>query len=222
MTEPVSQPAPPAPANMHPIRLVVADDLKRSRLSVFFRLLLAYPQFWWVAIWGFAASFALVAQWFYLLFTGHPAHGLHRFLSRYQRQYAHALAYFHLLANPYPHFSGLAGDYPVDLEIDGPAPQARWKTLLRIILVIPAYVLAYIFQYLGLIVSVLMWIVAVIMGRVPRGLRDFSAYLLRYQLQTFAYLFLLTDRYPALSTPDPKGPVEVVPPPRPTLTGEYV
>ena len=31
----------------------------------------------------------------------------------------------------------------------------------------------------------------------------------------------LTDRYPALSTPDPKGPVEVVPP-KETLTGNYV
>lgn len=222
MTEEATPPAPVERMNMHPIRLVVADDLKRSRLSVFFRFLLAYPQLWWVAIWGIAALFAVVGQWFYLLFTGRPAEGLHRFLSRYQRQYAHVLAYFNLLANPYPHFSGLAGDYPVDLEIDGPAPQARWKTLLRIILVIPAYVLSYIFQYLGLIVSVLMWIVGVIMGRVPRGLRDFNAYLVRYQLQTSAYLLLLTDRYPALSTPSPKGPVQVVPPPRPTLTGEYV
>ena len=91
----------------------------------------------------------------------------------------------------------------------------------RIILVIPAYFLTYIFNYLGEIVAILNWIVGLIMGRVPRGLRDFGAYMLRFQMQTSAYLFLLTDRYPALSTPEPKGPVEVIPPHTP-LTGNYV
>jgi hypothetical protein len=36
-------------------------------------------------------------------------------------------------------------------------------------------------------------------GRSPRGFRDLSAYCLRYQAQTYAYLLLLTDRYPTLA-----------------------
>lgn len=223
MTEPVAQPpAAPQPMNQHPIRLVVADDLKRSRLTSFFRIFLAYPQIWWLAVWGFAVVFALIGQWFYLLVKGYPAQRLHGFLSRYVRQYTVVMSYYRLLANPYPHFNGVAGDYVNDVEIDPPAPQARWKTLLRIILVIPAYVLAYIFQYLGAIVAVLCWLISVIMGRVPKGLRDFGTFMLRYETQTWGYLLLLTDHYPALSTPEPKGPVEIVPPPRPTLTGTYV
>jgi hypothetical protein len=31
-------------------------------------------------------------------------------------------------------------------------------------------------------------------------MRDLSAYALRYQAQTFAYLLLLTDRYPTLAS----------------------
>ena len=31
----------------HPVRLVLADDLRRSRLTVCFRLLLALPHFVW-------------------------------------------------------------------------------------------------------------------------------------------------------------------------------
>ena len=40
---------PPPP---HPIRLAVYDDLKRSRLTVFFRLLLLIPHFVWQYVWG--------------------------------------------------------------------------------------------------------------------------------------------------------------------------
>ena len=48
----------------HPVRLVVTDDLRRSRLTVFFRLLLAIPHFIWLSLWGIAAEIALVIAWF--------------------------------------------------------------------------------------------------------------------------------------------------------------
>ena len=38
-----------------PIRIVVTDDLERSRVTVFFRLLLAIPHLVVVALWGIAA-----------------------------------------------------------------------------------------------------------------------------------------------------------------------
>jgi hypothetical protein len=85
------------------------------------------------------------------------------------------------------------------LAIAPPAPQARWKTLLRIVLVIPAYVFAYVLGYVLSIVAFLGLFYALAMGRYPRGFRDFSAYCLRFQAQTFAYLFLLTDKYPMLA-----------------------
>jgi hypothetical protein len=33
----------------------------------------------------------------------------------------------------------------------------------------------------------------------PQGMRDVSAWMLRYELQTYAYLLLLTGRYPSLA-----------------------
>jgi Domain of unknown function (DUF4389) len=225
MSEVEAQPQPVAGQafNQHPIRLVVADDLRRSRLTVLFRILLAIPHMIWVALWGIAAALVGLVQWVILLVLGRPNGRLWGFSARYLRYVGHVNAYLLILANPYPHFAGLPGDYPVDLQIDGPSPQARWKTLLRPILAIPAYIVSYIFNYLGQILSFVMWLVAVFTGRVPLGLRDFAAYLLRYQMQMSAYLYLLTDAYPALSTPEPKGPVEVVPPRvGPTLTGNYV
>jgi hypothetical protein len=37
--------------NEHPIHLLLSDDLKRSRLTVFFRLLLALPHMVWLSLW---------------------------------------------------------------------------------------------------------------------------------------------------------------------------
>jgi hypothetical protein len=37
------------------------------------------------------------------------------------------------------------------------------------------------------------------MGRVPEGLRNFAALAIRIETQTYAYLLLLTDRYPSFN-----------------------
>ncbi|MGZ4441295.1 MAG: DUF4389 domain-containing protein, partial [Gaiellaceae bacterium] len=116
----------------HPIRLVVSDDLRRTRLTVFFRLILAIPPTIWLGLWGIAAFFAWIAAWFVALFTGSVSAGLHDFLSSYLRYHAHVYAYTFLLADPWPGFS--AGEYPVTLEVDPPQRQNRWVTFFRGIL----------------------------------------------------------------------------------------
>jgi hypothetical protein len=100
----------------------------------------------------------------------------------------------------YPPFRGWAGTYPVDLSIDPPGRQPRWKTLFRIVLVIPSYVLTSVLQYVLFVVAFLGAIYALVFGRYPRGFRDLSAYVLRYSAQTWCYLLLLTDRYPTLAS----------------------
>jgi hypothetical protein len=206
----------------HPIRLVVADDLRRSRLTVLFRYPLSWPPSLWDALWGAAALLVALVQWVYALAAGRPVARLHAFQARFLHFHAHANAYLRLVANPYPHFAGDAGDYPVDVEVDGPGTQRRWTVALRAILAVPALVLTSVFQTVGLVMAVVSWFIAVPLGRVPRGLRDLGAFLLRYELQTLAYLLVVTDRYPALAAPLPRGPVELEPPPRPPLVGEYI
>ena len=129
-----------------------------------------------------------------------PAAGLSSWVSRFVRFQTHVYAYVYLVADRYPPFRGWAGTYPVDLAIDPPGPQPRWKTLLRIVLVIPAYVLTTVLQYVLLVVAFLGAIFAIFAGRYPRGFRDLSAYALRYTAQTWSYLLLLTDRYPTLAS----------------------
>ena len=57
-------------ADQRPIRLVVRDDLARSRLTVFFRLFLAIPLLVWVTLYGIGAFFVAFANWLAVLIQG--------------------------------------------------------------------------------------------------------------------------------------------------------
>jgi 2-(1,2-epoxy-1,2-dihydrophenyl)acetyl-CoA isomerase len=183
----------------HPISLVVSDDLNRWRLTVAFRQLLALPHVLVLALWTYLALPVTVVNWFITLVRGRPSAGVHAWTSRFIRYQAHVYAYLYLVADPYPSFRGWPGRYPIDLAIAPPTEQVRWKTLLRIILVIPAYVFATVLGYVLFIVAFLGAFYALATGRYPRGFRDLSAYCLRFQAQTFGYVFLLTDKYPTLA-----------------------
>ena len=202
----------------HPVQLVVQDDLERRRLTVFFRLLLVIPHVVWVVVWGVAAVLAAVGSWIATLVTGQPPAGLHGFLSRYVRYLVHVSAYLWLVADPYPGFAGREGTYPVDVRLPGPSPQSRWKTFLRIVLAIPAFMVSAALGSgsgisasssngknrastsgnlaLAGVCGVLGWFASLVRGRMPKGLRDAGAYSVGYDAHVLAYLLLVTDRYP--------------------------
>jgi Domain of unknown function (DUF4389) len=206
---PAEPAAPPAPPPSHPVRLVVTDDLRRSRLTVFFRFLLAIPHYLWAALMATAVVVVVFLQWWVLLFRGRPAEGLRDFTAGFIRYATHIEAYVLLAANPYPGFFPMAeGPYPVDLEIDPAAPQNRWKTVFRLLLAVPAMLISAALLWggssrgssfsggLAFSSAFLLWWVGLFRGRASRGLRDQVAYCIGYAAQLSAYLFLVTDRYP--------------------------
>jgi hypothetical protein len=203
----------------HPVELVVEDDLHRSRLTVFFRILLAIPHYIWILLWSILVVILAIVQWFVTLVAGRPADGLHGFLSKYVRYSLHLNAYLYLVANPYPGFVGEAGSYPIDVRLPPPGPQSRWKTLFRLILAIPAVILASVLGGTGGNVRIpargrtttysigggalsaacafLGWFASLVRGEMPKGLRDAGAYAVGYNVQALAYLLFITDRYPS-------------------------
>ena len=194
----------------HPVHLVGdADDLRFSRVTVFFRLPLAIPHIVWLALWGVLAFFAAIAMWFATLFTGTPPAGLHRFLSRFIRQSLHVNAFLYLAANPFPGFVGEEGRYPLDLELPSPARQNRWKTGFRIFLAIPALCVNGALGWGLGVAAVLTWFVAMATGAAPWGLRNFSAYALRYASQVNAYVLLITEAYPHASPLEGAAPAQL-------------
>ena len=102
----------------HPVGLSVTDDLHRSRLTVFFRLILAIPHIVWLIVWSVGTFFAAIAGWVITLITGQLPGGLHRFFCAYIRYVTHVFSYLYLVTEPYPAFSGRPIDgYPVDVTL---------------------------------------------------------------------------------------------------------
>lgn len=182
----------------HPIRLVVTDDLSRTRITVFFRLLLAIPHFIWVALWGIAAVFAVIFAWFAALFTKRVPLGLHDFLARYTRYVVHVFSYATLAADPFPPFSGSEA-YSVDVVIAPPVEQSRLTVFFRIILAIPALILSNVMNSLIEYVAIFGWFVCLFLGRMPEGMRNLLVFAIRFDTQVRAYCSLLTERYPSFN-----------------------
>ena len=192
-----SIPALDAP-NPHPIHLVVTDDLERNRLTVFFRLILAIPLFLWLVLWSIAVSLVVIVAWVVGLIAGRVPDALHSFMASFTRFYTHVSAYTWIAADPYPGFTGATG-YPVDLEIAPAESQSRLTIFFRLILAIPAAIVANVLQNVAGVVAILAWFYALFTGKANKGMRDLQAYCLRYQAQTTAYVLLLTQRYPSFS-----------------------
>ena len=204
--------------NDRPVRLLVSDDRSRSRLTVFFRLFLAIPHFFWLALWTFAVFFTAIGQWFVTVVRARPAEPLQSFHVAYIRYATHVGAYLALAANPFPGFLGEPG-YPIDVELDAAGQQSRLTAGFRLLLAIPALL------FLGLVngggaagsfagsfamsggvvltVAFLGWFACLAQGQMPHGLRNVAAYGLRYSAETYAYVLLVTPTYP---TADPTLP----------------
>jgi hypothetical protein len=182
----------------HPIRLVVTDDLKRTRLTVFFRLILAIPHFIWLAIWGIALAFAAIGNWFATLVIGRSPDGLHNFIARYARYATHVRAYTLLVADPFPKFGGTDA-YPIDLEVDPSEEQSRLTVFFRVLLAIPALFISNLLSQINQLLAIFSWFIALFTGQVPEGLRNFAVFAIRFETQTWAYVLLLTGRYPSFN-----------------------
>lgn len=96
---------------------------------------------------------------------------------------------------------------------DGPARQRRWTVLLRLILVIPQYVVLLVIGIAYFVVLVIGWFAALFMGRLPEWAHRFLTGFVRWQTRVSAYFYLLTDRYPPFSFEDEDYPVHPVLPP---------
>jgi Domain of unknown function (DUF4389) len=196
---------PDLPARTDPIRLECRDDLRRSRLTVFFRLLLALPHVIWLALWAVVAVLAAIASWVATLVSGQPPAALQRFLSAFVRYSAHVSAYLYLIANPFPGFTGRPGSYPVDVVTGERETQNRWTVFFRLLLGIPALAISGAYGGLLFVAALLGWFAALFTGRMPQGLRNAGALAIRYSAQTYGYLLLVTGSYPY------SGPIEDAP-----------
>jgi hypothetical protein len=100
--------------------------------------------------------------------------------------------------------------YPVHFEADFQSEQNRATTFFRIILAIPWFIVAYVYEIVALFTVFFAWVAIVITGRYPEGLYKLNAGFVRYYVRTFAWIYLQTDEWPPFGiSDDPNYPIRV-------------
>lgn len=186
----------------YPVVLEIDYVAKRSRLTTFFRFLLAIPLLIVGYVYAIGLCLVLIVAWFVLLFTARWPAGMYEFVGGVLRFGMRLNAYTMLAVDKYPPF-GLAPDdsYPARVRIAPPqASYSRLKIFFRGLYVIPAYIIAYVLSIFLALLALVSWFVIVITGKQPQGLQDAIFFCLSYVTGTYALFYLLTETYPPFSS----------------------
>ena len=201
----------------YPVHFEMDYVERRSRLTTFFRWILAIPQFVFAFFYGLAFTVVWIIAWFALLFTARWPEGLYRFACNFLRYIARLSGYVCLCVDPYPPFNGAEDDaYPVRVHFDPPLQRySRLKVFFRPIYAIGAYIIRYALGIVLSLVSFVAWIVITVTGRQPPSFQEALRFSLSYTVRADALIFLITEIYPPLS--EEGGQAQVGgPPPVPT------
>ncbi len=178
---------------------------KRDRVSVLFRIFLIIPHVILGYLLAIAAFFTVFGAWIMVSLTGKYPQGLYDFNANLVRWVSRVSAFAYLEVDAFPPF-GFDDDpaYPVRVQFAGPLPRySRLKAFFRLIIGIPVIIVLYALSIVYQLCAFASWFVAIIMGRLPRGLHDGLDLGLAYQAKTYAFLFLLTETYPPFSNDNP-------------------
>jgi hypothetical protein len=181
------------------VRLTEDRELRRSRVGVLLRPLLAIPAVVVASLWTAVALVLLPFAWIGALAGGRVPGRLHRTFVAALESIVQLLAWTSLVSGRYP-LPWRRERHPARLE-SACVRQPRWTVLLRVPLGVPAVVLASVLAVVLAGSAVGAWFVALILGRTTEGLRELGAFCLRYVTETAAYLLLLSPRYPRLAQP---------------------
>jgi hypothetical protein len=182
------------------VRVEDTEPLRRRRLVVLLRAVLFVPHYIVISIWSFVALPAVAIAWLALLIEGRLPTWLHRFLAAYVRYLAQASAWFFLLSGRYPDPLHTR-EHPFAIHIPERPRQPRLVTLLRAPLALPALVLASVFGVVRGVAAIATWFTALALGRTTTGLQELGTFCLRYEVETEAYVLLVTPRYPRIVPP---------------------
>ncbi|MFC5910802.1 DUF4389 domain-containing protein [Streptacidiphilus monticola] len=191
-----SDPGVPATLPERLPELEIPGPEHQNRLTVLLRLLLLIPHFVILAVLGFIGFFVTVAGWFAALVLGRLPRPIAAYLLGYLRWQTRVEASAMLLADRYPPFAmGERPDHPVRIQVE-PTELNRLAVLFRIILMIPAAIIAGLGMAGWWAVAFINWLVVLVLGRMPQPLFQATAAIVRYRMRFDAYTVMLSPAYP--------------------------
>lgn len=187
----------PCAPDSGPAPVLVAFDppVDQSRITVAVRPLLVLPHL--LALGAMVPAVLLIAVigWYRALAVGRLPAFASEILSGSIRWQTRVVAYLGLLTDAYPPFTFRDGSYPVRVTT-GAGRLNRWAVAFRLVLVIPAAVVAATVALGCAGALVVTWPTVLVTGRPPSWLHQGFAAAVRYQARLLGYLALVTSEYP--------------------------
>jgi hypothetical protein len=178
---------------------------ERSRLTTFFRLVMAIPLFLVGMVYGIGLCFSVIGAWFALVFTGRYPEGLYKFNAGCIRYFTRVQAYTRYVTDAYPPFDlDEHPEYPVRIGIAAPQESYdRVKVFFRLFLAIPVAIFNYALSLLANISAFLSWFVILFTGKQNASLQNAIDLGTGYGARAGGYFFMLTDAWPPFSVEPP-------------------
>lgn len=190
------------PKEPYPVSLEFNGPEELSRLSTFFRLIVAIPLFIFLAVLGSVGSGVMaglvMAHWLSLLVRkGRPVGWIGSAIVALLRFHFRAYAYLLLITDKYPAFEG---DWFLQVDIRRPERISRrqiffWKTLA----VLPHIFCLIVLWFAVAFCEVVGWFAILFTGRFPKGLQNFVVGYMRWALRVTTYWISLRDEFPPYS-----------------------
>jgi len=177
---------------------------RERRWTVLLRLILLIPQAIVVALLGIVAAIVAFIGWFCALVLGRLPEFAANYLAKYVEYETRVEGYGMLLVDRYPPFAFDAPDYPVRIELK-PGQLNRAAVFFRLLLVIPAAIVQAIAYSGWTVCCFFIWVVVLVLGRMPQAVFLASASVLRYKVRLEAYMYMLTSAYPKRLLGDQPG-----------------
>ncbi|GAA1070985.1 DUF4389 domain-containing protein [Kitasatospora arboriphila] len=187
------------PQGSMPLEFLPELDVPKAgpqrRWTILLRWLLLIPQFVVVWVLGVLAIPAVIVGWFGALFLGRLPEPIEEYLSGFVGWDTRVRASAMLLVDDYPPFAWRPEDYPVRVELR-PGELNRLAVFFRLILMIPAAIVQSLVLSGWYAIAFVVWLIALILGRMPEPLFGATAATLRYAMRFGAYVLMLTPAYP--------------------------
>ena len=102
------------------------------------------------------------------------------------------------------------GPVPVEVVFPPPTIQSRATIFFRILLVIPQFIVLFLFGIAAFVAVVIGWFAALVIGRLPAGIDRFLGGYVQFTTRVYSYLYFLTGAWPPFDSHTPSYPVHVV------------